>query len=172
MGKSGNSDVNGGFDGNIEKQQRSCATSQQCNSTSPDSSLVQYCCNSDLCNGGNISTSTASTASTPNTTSSYPLQCQSCDFYECLMNINRVTCNRGELCVTKHAQIAGASIMKLGCANAKICSTTTTERFILTQVSVSNMCCNQDNCNFAVNVKLSSIAAIGAVLLLWITKLC
>ncbi|XP_073455074.1 uncharacterized protein [Aquarana catesbeiana] len=154
-------------DGKVQRQQKGCATSQQCNSPSSDSSLVQYCCNSDLCNGGNISNSTAGTSGT---SSSSSLQCNSCDFYACPFKINTVTCNRGELCVTKTAKI-GVPVIKLGCANATICSMDTTENIASTRVSVSNKCCNQDNCNFAVNVKLSSIAAIGAVLLLWITKL-
>ncbi|XP_040179446.1 uncharacterized protein LOC120913529 [Rana temporaria] len=178
--------------GNIQRQQKYCATSQQCNILSSDPSLVQKCCNTDLCNGGNIPLSTASTASTAGTASTAStagtastaitastagtnsssfLKCNSCNFYECVVNKNTVTCNRGEVCVTTTAYIVGVPVKKLSCANTTICSTETSENIAGSRVSVSNTCCNQNYCNFAVNVKLSSIAAIGAVLLLWITKL-
>ncbi|XP_072286840.1 uncharacterized protein [Pyxicephalus adspersus] len=154
--------------GNVQRQQKGCLRSQECNASLSDPSLTQTCCNTDLCNGIHTFPTTNSTGGIGQPGS--PLICKSCDYFGCLIKSD-ITCNPGERCLTQNATIAQMPLKKYGCASAKICSTTTTEVLAGFSVSVGNMCCEKNLCNYAVTLKLPFIAAIGAVLLLWITNL-
>ncbi|XP_068106512.1 CD59 glycoprotein-like isoform X2 [Hyperolius riggenbachi] len=165
------------------KEQKGCLSESMCRMTLPDPSLTQWCCDTDLCNRALPSKATttsvpitnASTASSPSTTHavirppSSPLMCHSCD-YVCMQR-STVVCEAGQVCVTKKKQAVGMPWRKYGCANITTCNKDTTETVAGTLWGVHSECCDTNLCNSAITVGLPVISAIGAVLVLWVTKL-
>ncbi|XP_068106510.1 CD59 glycoprotein-like [Hyperolius riggenbachi] len=102
----------------------------------------------------------------------FSLQCYACPNYLCTVP-QAVTCMPNQLCATKMKKSGGVNYKKLGCVNITECNKDVSEVEAGTTISVHNKCCEGELCNSAtISAAIARLPLIiGAVLVMWVTKL-
>ncbi|XP_068105521.1 lymphocyte antigen 6D-like [Hyperolius riggenbachi] len=106
----------------------------------------------------------------------FSLRCYVCTNIMC-NNPQTVACQPNQLCVTRVREAGlGVGYRKLGCMNTTECNKDVSEEEAGISISVYNQCCEGELCNLpftssAAITRLPLASVIGAVLVLWVTKL-